>query len=123
MHAMERLLACTHCRKRFRTPSALARHMATHRPERPWVCAACGHSAKSKSSLMEHIVVLHCPVLLWRRGHRCRWCRKPWMSVSARAAHERSHTGERMTRCRDCGKGFASKHAGQIGRAACRERV
>ena len=69
---MDRPLPCPHCRRRFPTAEELAEHVKSHFPLRPWVCAACGFATTTKAYLMRHIVVLHCPVLLWRRGHRCR---------------------------------------------------
>ncbi|KAK7866781.1 hypothetical protein R5R35_008763 [Gryllus longicercus] len=46
--------ACRVCRKPFRTPALVARHMRTHTGERPYACAECGFTFKEMSHLRVH---------------------------------------------------------------------
>lgn len=67
---------CKRCEKKFPTVSALRKHYRIHADERPFQCAFCRKTFKSKANLLNHSTV-----------HKCKYCWKSFRTNKKLLGH------------------------------------
>uniref|UniRef100_A0A674JXT9 C2H2-type domain-containing protein n=1 Tax=Terrapene triunguis TaxID=2587831 RepID=A0A674JXT9_9SAUR len=94
---------CPTCGKAFARSSALLRHEAAHRGEKPFRCAECGKGFAygTASQLTEHQ-----RVHTGERPYLCSVCGKTFAYSFLLRRHLKIHTGERPYPCPECPKAF-----------------
>ncbi len=69
--------------------------MAVHTGERSHLCAECGRSFASVSTLIDHRKRKH----LEMRDHKCPECPKAFFARQDLESHRRTHTGDKPFQC------------------------
>ncbi len=87
---------CPSCPKSFARAQQRDIHLAVHTGERPHLCAECGRSFASASTLIDHRKRKH----LELREHRCPDCPKAFFARMDLESHRRTHTGDKPFQCK-----------------------
>ena len=67
-------------------------------------CIQCSEVSKSKSSLYQHVRVMHRNI---DKKYKCDVCDKLFLTQYKLKVHNRSHTGERPYACKQCEKSYS----------------
>ena len=108
---------CSVCKKAFRTPGKLKKHMLIHTGERPYTCNDCGGQFRTCTLLKSHMRV-H---IKERNYGPCNICGKMFSDSTSLNSHVRTHSEERPFHCETCGKAFKLKitlKAHQVGHSS-----
>ena len=104
-------LECEVCKKEFSSRRYLMLHMRTHTNEKTFVCAECGLSYYSSSSLYTHKKIIHSDFKQERkRNHVCHLCGKGFFVKWQLKVHMECHNDVRNHLCTECGSGFKSTY-------------
>ena len=94
--------SCVSCGKQFAFDSQLADHRKTHMKKKPHICPYpnCTKDFTHRYDLLKHEQT-------HRKGvHNCDKCDYSTKDVRNLRQHSRTHTGETLYQCKDCGKKF-----------------
>ncbi|KZS14568.1 Zinc finger 813-like protein [Daphnia magna] len=84
--------ACKQCAN-FETNdiAALRLHVESEHPERKFLCVVCCKLFKAQASLTLHLRMAHQTGNAVDRKHQCQFCRKKFISLGRKQAHEKLH--------------------------------
>ena len=88
---------CTVCDKRFTRKCHLVNHRNLHTGEKLYSCTQCEKRFSTKRYLRTHMFI-HSTV------YKCNECEKCFDSNQPLTVHKRSHSGEKLFECSDCGR-------------------
>ncbi|XP_062300139.1 zinc finger protein 345-like isoform X2 [Scomber scombrus] len=98
--------ACTLCEKKFMSHSTLAKHKRRHNGEKQFVCTHCDKRFWTNSDLKSHMFI-H----TGERPYACTLCDKKFTQPYVLTVHLRMHKKERPYLCSTCGMSFCSSGA------------
>ncbi|XP_030385927.1 zinc finger protein 234 [Scaptodrosophila lebanonensis] len=101
-HAGIKNHVCPYCGVGKTTRQEWNAHILTHTQEKKFKCTICDHASHNRQSLANHIKVVHQKI----KNYSCQYCGKPFGKSYACKIHERSHTGEKCSECKICGRVF-----------------
>ncbi|XP_029432355.1 zinc finger protein 526-like [Rhinatrema bivittatum] len=98
----QRVFHCLECKKELGSAEQLRRHRKAHVKEE-YLCNECNRSFTSANRLQAHQKVHE------DGTHECPECSKVFKKAASLEQHLRSHSGEALYLCVDCGLGFSTE--------------
>ena len=105
-HDIDKVYRCVNCSKTFQMECDIQRHMFTHTTVRPFKCTLCPKSYTCKSSLKQHINMIHGKK---KQKLPCVFCPRTFGTQQDLDRHTATHTGSKRWRCSICRKSYACK--------------
>ncbi|XP_053266282.1 zinc finger protein 777-like isoform X1 [Podarcis raffonei] len=97
----ERPYICADCGHAFVRKENFTRHRRSHLGERPFSCLECGKAFVHQSTLTTHY-----RTHTGEKPYGCAECEKRFGRLSTLVEHQRTHTGEKPYACGECKKRF-----------------
>ncbi|XP_044041387.1 zinc finger protein 37-like isoform X2 [Siniperca chuatsi] len=97
---------CDKCEKTFQTKRRLEQHLQAHAEVKPYVCSYCGKGLPCPKVLKTHLR-LH----TGERPYACKFCDKKFDQPYSLTQHVRLHKGEKPYLCSECGRAFSNSSA------------
>ncbi|XP_045082680.1 zinc finger protein 563-like isoform X3 [Coregonus clupeaformis] len=99
VHTGEKPHSCSDCNKTFHRLESLKKHKLLHQGVKAYACPRCPRTFFRSDGRKQH--------MLTHQQDRpkpcmCSHCGKAFSNATAVAAHERTHTGERLFPCQQC---------------------
>ncbi|XP_070710326.1 zinc finger protein 11-like [Pempheris klunzingeri] len=107
--SLKQLHRCDKCEKTFQTKRRLEQHFQAHSDVKPYVCSYCGKGLPCPKVLETHLR-LH----TGKRPYACKYCDKKFDQPYSLTQHIRLHKGEKPYLCSECGRAFSNRGAFQI---------
>ncbi|XP_028923656.1 zinc finger protein 711 isoform X2 [Ornithorhynchus anatinus] len=90
VHTKDLPFKCRRCKRGFRQPPELKKHMKTHGGRKVYQCQYCDYSTADASGFKRHVISIHTKDY----PHRCEYCRKGFRRPSEKNQHIMRHHRE-----------------------------
>ncbi|XP_061644238.1 zinc finger protein 711 isoform X2 [Phyllopteryx taeniolatus] len=87
LHTKELPFKCKRCRRGFRQPAELKKHMKTHSGRKVYQCQYCEYNSTDASGFKRHVISIHTKDY----PHRCDYCTKGFRRPSEKSQHIARH--------------------------------
>uniref|UniRef100_H3CU86 Zinc finger protein 711 n=1 Tax=Tetraodon nigroviridis TaxID=99883 RepID=H3CU86_TETNG len=92
LHTKELPFKCKRCRRGFRQPAELKKHMKTHSGRKVYQCQYCEYNSTDASGFKRHVISIHTKDY----PHRCDYCTKGFRRPSEKSQHIARHHKEML---------------------------
>uniref|UniRef100_G3Q2P9 C2H2-type domain-containing protein n=1 Tax=Gasterosteus aculeatus TaxID=69293 RepID=G3Q2P9_GASAC len=87
LHTKDLPFKCKRCRRGFRQPAELKKHMKTHSGRKVYQCQYCEYNSTDASGFKRHVISIHTKDY----PHRCDYCTKGFRRPSEKSQHIARH--------------------------------
>lgn len=87
VHTKDLPFKCKRCRRGFRQPAELKKHMKTHSGRKVYQCQYCEYNSTDASGFKRHVISIHTKDY----PHRCDYCTKGFRRPSEKSQHIARH--------------------------------
>ncbi|CAL8263468.1 unnamed protein product [Lota lota] len=87
LHTKDLPFKCKRCRRGFRQPAELKKHMKTHSGRKVYQCQFCEYNSTDASGFKRHVISIHTKDY----PHRCDYCTKGFRRPSEKSQHIARH--------------------------------
>ncbi|CAL8270056.1 unnamed protein product [Boreogadus saida] len=87
LHTKDLPFKCKRCRRGFRHPAELKKHMKTHSGRKVYQCQFCEYNSTDASGFKRHVISIHTKDY----PHRCDYCTKGFRRPSEKSQHIARH--------------------------------
>ncbi|XP_037531280.1 zinc finger protein 711 [Nematolebias whitei] len=87
LHTKDLPFKCKRCRRSFRQPAELKKHMKTHSGRKVYQCQYCEYNSTDASGFKRHVISIHTKDY----PHRCDYCTKGFRRPSEKSQHIARH--------------------------------
>ncbi|KAM6977241.1 zinc finger protein 711 [Aplochiton taeniatus] len=87
VHTKDLPFKCKRCRRGFRQPMELKKHMKTHSGRKVYQCQYCEYNSSDASGFKRHVISIHTK----EYPHRCDYCTKGFRRPSEKSQHIARH--------------------------------
>uniref|UniRef100_A0A1A8FLZ0 Zinc finger protein 711 n=1 Tax=Nothobranchius korthausae TaxID=1143690 RepID=A0A1A8FLZ0_9TELE len=92
LHTKDLPFKCKRCRRSFRQPAELKKHMKTHSGRKVYQCQYCEYNSTDASGFKRHVISIHTKDY----PHRCDYCTKGFRRPSEKSQHIARHHKDMM---------------------------
>ncbi|XP_028315620.1 zinc finger protein 711 isoform X2 [Gouania willdenowi] len=92
LHTKDLPFKCKRCRRGFRQPAELKKHMKTHSGRKVYQCQYCEYNSTDASGFKRHVISIHTKDY----PHRCDYCTKGFRRPSEKSQHIARHHKEML---------------------------